>query len=84
MTEGYAAAQSGEHDERNGLLRQIHRSGAGGVEVPIHANESCAGIDLAGGRIFRVRQAAVKMARHEEPLSLGIVVGKTASRLRHV
>jgi hypothetical protein len=65
------------------FLTQIHRAGAGRVEIAIHPNEGCPGIHLIRRRIFRVRQATVKVARLEEPLPLGIVVGKAALMLRH-
>jgi hypothetical protein len=51
--------------------------------MPVDPNESRAGIHLAGRGIFRMRKAAVEMARHEEPLSLGIVMGKTAVKFWH-
>jgi hypothetical protein len=68
---------------RDWLPSQIHGATAGSVEIPIHPDEGCARRQLTGRRISGLRETAVKMPGHEEPLSFRIAVREVAAGVWH-
>ena len=63
---------------RDRVLLEEHRSGASGIQVPVHPNKRFAGGDLAGRREPRVWKTAMQVPGDEQPATLGIIMGKPA------
>jgi hypothetical protein len=72
------AKQRLDHQRGNRFLPQKRRAYTGSIQVAIHPREGFAIGDLAGWRKMGVGKAAVQMPSKEEPLIIGIDVGKAA------
>ncbi len=83
VTQQDAALERPGYGFCNGFPGEVHRAGSGGIEVAVHPDERCAGVQFAGRRVFCLREAAVKMAGYEEPFFAGVVMGQAAVRGGH-
>jgi hypothetical protein len=68
---------------RDARLFQVERSTSGGVEIPVHPDESLSRILFVWRWVERVWQAAVEMPRDKQALAVRPYVGKSAPQLIH-
>jgi hypothetical protein len=54
------------------------------IQIPIHPDESRSRREFAGRRIQGLWETAVKMPRHEKPLSFRKLMRETAAGVWHV
>src|SRR5271157_5778428 len=80
----HTTPQRCDHYAGDWLLSQIYGPIAGGIEIPIHPDESGTRRGFAGRRIHGLWETAMKMPGYEEPLSFWMAVRQTAAEFSHV
>jgi hypothetical protein len=78
MSQVLAAKQRFDDQRGDRLASQMKRAGGRSIENAIHPSEGLAIGDFAGRRKMRAGKAAMQMPGEEQPMVIGIDVGKAA------
>jgi hypothetical protein len=78
-----AAPKRPNHNLRNPVQAEIHRSVSCSVEVSVHPHKRLAVTELAGWRISGLRKASMQMPRNKEPFTFRKLMRQPAAGNAH-